>query len=99
VEWRDVQWPRRREDIYAPRGRVGRRTADFSSEIHARTWPLRPISTARTAEVVGSRGICAELGDDNTGPRDSVTGGAQRMARGPRVSAQTAASWATRRDL
>jgi hypothetical protein len=25
-------------------------------------------------------------GDDNAGPRDRVTGGAQRMARGPRVS-------------
>ena len=61
-----------------------------SSVIHARTWPLRPIPTARTAEVVGSRGICAELGDDNMGPRDSVTGGAQGMARRPRVSAQTA---------
>jgi hypothetical protein len=74
-------------DIYAPRGRVGRRTAD-SSVIHARTWPLRPIPTARTVEVVGSRGVCVELGDDNTGPRDSVTGGAQGMARGPRVSAR-----------
>ena len=29
-----------------------------------------------TAEVIESRDICAELGDDNAGPRDSITGGA-----------------------
>ena len=31
--------------------------------------------------------VSAETGDDNAGPRDSLTGGAQGMARGPRVSA------------
>jgi hypothetical protein len=51
--------------------------------------PRRPISTASAGEVVGSRDICAELGDDNAGPHDSVTGGARVPVNdelGPRYS-------------